>query len=302
MRRQRAAGQLRDRFVRHHAIAVHHVPRNLGVAFVGGVGDDGPAFGRRRLRGMAHGVVVAAGDPPHLGAIGGDRIGATLADAFGDEDHGARAEHRRPPGDRAAVIAVGGAGDRDGARDVAMRARCERLHRRARARSALDRRLDDAADRIGTAERLEAAGDEALALVLEPDRAEAEPRGKARQGDQGRRRIAGPRGDFRLRRGKAGFVQRRVGTVGRGAVGGFAIVEVEGGHWWHSSRQRSMSRRPVLVTQTLTPSGPVEATVLYPLSRRGGRGVRRAISSPGPMRVRVRGRSTADGRRRGGRA
>ena len=58
-------------------------------------------------------IVVVARDAHHF--IGPDRLGAGFGHAFMDKDHGTAAEKARAGRHRLAVIAVGGAADRDAA-------------------------------------------------------------------------------------------------------------------------------------------------------------------------------------------
>jgi len=95
--------------VKQRLVALHDPGGDLLVASPGGVLDEGAA----RLiggegRGPANRVVVAAVDPHHLRPFGCDARG-------GLREHHHRDEHGRPdtemgrhPGDRAAVVAVGG--------------------------------------------------------------------------------------------------------------------------------------------------------------------------------------------------
>ena len=79
-----------------------------------------------------------------------------------EEDDAAAAEDLGTPGDRAAVIAVGGAAHRDRHRAVAMLARAQLRRRHVAAL-----RLKLPQHRISAAQRLEAAKAESRALVLD---------------------------------------------------------------------------------------------------------------------------------------
>src|SRR5690606_26228873 len=75
------------------------------------------------LRCVPDGVVVVALDLDDLRTVTGDRIAPPLADGLVHVDHAAATEQPGTPGDRTAVIAVGGAADRFAADDVTVRAR-----------------------------------------------------------------------------------------------------------------------------------------------------------------------------------
>src|SRR5262249_42565482 len=111
VRRRRDVGPLLSDLCRHYAVSVHHVDRDVAIAGIRRVGDDGPTIGRRGGGGFAHRVVVVAVDDADLGTVARDRIAASLADVCVHEDHAATAEELRTPRDRSAVVAVGGTGD-----------------------------------------------------------------------------------------------------------------------------------------------------------------------------------------------
>ena len=168
--RRRCTVPLVGGLVRHQPVALHDLPRHLGVAAPGRVRHDEPALRLRLPRCFAHGVVVGAGDPAHLRAIAGDRVHPTLAYALVDEDHAATVEALRAPGHGAAVIAVGGAGDGDPLGGAPVAACCQIGRARLR-RHAATRQFggQHGGHRVGAAERLEAAEAEAGRLVLQPD-------------------------------------------------------------------------------------------------------------------------------------
>ena len=132
MARARALG---ERLADHHDVALHHRLRHLLVARPGGVGDDLPAVLPPGVRAEPDQVVVGAAGPHHLGPERRDGLGAPRAYALVHEDHRLDPGLPGAPGDRAAVVAVGRAGN--GQTVGAMPAR-------------------QALDRIGAAERLEA--------------------------------------------------------------------------------------------------------------------------------------------------
>ena len=105
------AGTLREGLVGDQAVTLHHVARCLEAAVRGRIGDHVPALRRRVQRSLAHGVVERAGEAAHLRAISLDRAGAARADHVRHVDDAGAAEAAGAPGHRAAVIAVGRAGD-----------------------------------------------------------------------------------------------------------------------------------------------------------------------------------------------
>ncbi len=119
--RRRFVRQRPDDLARHHAVAVHHVDRNLAVTLVGRVRHHGPAILPRLVRGVAHRVVVVARHADHFGPILRDRGAPPLAHGLMHVDDAAAAEEPRAPGDGASVIAVGRAGHGDRLHDVARR-------------------------------------------------------------------------------------------------------------------------------------------------------------------------------------
>ena len=135
----------------------------------------------------------------HLGPKRRDGVGAPRAYALVHEDHRLCADLPGAPGDGAAVVAVGRAGD--GQTVGAMPAR-------------------QALDRIGAAERLEALQREAVALVLVEQLGDAGLGGNRREPAKRRRRIAGPGPDGVP--GGAALLGREdvplLGPVGRVAV------------------------------------------------------------------------------------
>ena len=178
-----------QRLADRRRIALHHRQRDRFIAFPRGVGDHGPAFPRGGLGRDAHGIVIAAGDAAHIGAEGGHRVGPRLRDAGMDEDHRRAAGRSGAPGDRAAMIAVGGAGDGHARSDSADIGRGEVGRRELAAELALGFGEHQRGDRIGAAQRLEAAQAEPLAFVLDMDQRNTVFRGKRRQRDQRRRPI-----------------------------------------------------------------------------------------------------------------
>ena len=143
--------------------------------------------------------VVGAAGPHHLGPKRRDGLGAPRAYALVHEDHRLDPGLPGAPGDRAAVVAVGRAGD--GQTLGAMLAR-------------------QALDCVGAAERLEAPEPEAVALVLVEQLGDAGLGGNRREPAKRRRRIAGPGPDGVP--GGAALLGREdvplLGPVGRVAV------------------------------------------------------------------------------------
>ena len=117
---RRPLAELLHGFFHHQLVALHDVARHVHVAGVGGVGDDEPAVPFGVLGRPADGVVVVAGGAHDLGAVGGNRRAAALPHRLVDIDDAAAAEGAGTPGDRAAVVAVGGAGHGGGADDADM--------------------------------------------------------------------------------------------------------------------------------------------------------------------------------------
>ena len=107
----RRSRQMAQRLAHDHRIALHDQAGNALIARPGCVGDDGPAPLGRDPRGLRDRIVVAAGDADHLGAEAGDRRDALVADAAMDEDHRPGADQLRALRHRAAMIAVGRAGE-----------------------------------------------------------------------------------------------------------------------------------------------------------------------------------------------
>jgi len=124
-----------------------------------------------------------------------DGLGAAGADCCVQEHDAACAELPRAPGDAAAVVAVGGAGDGDEAGVVAA---CEEVGGAGGGAAAGELDQQDVGDGVGTAERLDAAEAEAVALVLEPNGADAGLGGQGREIVQRRLGVARPARDFRL--------------------------------------------------------------------------------------------------------
>ena len=226
-------GELRLDLGGHHAVAVHDIARDVAVAGIRGVGDDGPAFGGSGRRGGTDGVVVVARNFADLGAVAGDGVAPALADVLVNEDHAAATEQARAPGDRAPVVAVGGASDRRGTdhgRRLRRTSAVEQVARAHARRRRTDRRRDFLAQqvghRVGAAERLEAlepVAREAAALVLVPQLGEAERARQAVESQQRRRGVARPARDFRKRGGERGCIQHgrtRVAVGCLAALGG----------------------------------------------------------------------------------
>src|SRR5262249_56608874 len=107
----RKRGALLERLLDHQAVALHHIARDIGIAFVGGVGDHVPAVCGGIGDGVPHGVVEGSFHAANLCAVGGDRTATALAYCPVHVDDAAAAEGLCAPGHRSAVIAVGGAGD-----------------------------------------------------------------------------------------------------------------------------------------------------------------------------------------------
>ena len=99
-----------DDFPRHHTIAVHHVNRNVTIAFVSGVRDDGPAVLCCLFCRVVHGVVVVALYANDLGAIKRNGGATSLADGGVNVNDATTAKQLCAPSDRAAVIAIGRTG------------------------------------------------------------------------------------------------------------------------------------------------------------------------------------------------
>ncbi|OIQ75582.1 hypothetical protein GALL_427470 [mine drainage metagenome] len=97
----------------HQLVALHHVPGHVHVTRIGRVRDHEPPIGVGVARSLPHGVVVVArsADDTCAEALYGPL--AHPADAGMDVDHAPAPEQLRPPGDRAAVVAIGGAGHGD---------------------------------------------------------------------------------------------------------------------------------------------------------------------------------------------
>ena len=185
----RRLGKLAQGLAHHGGVALHHQPGNALVARPGRVGDDSPALLGRDACGLGDRVVIGALDPDHLGAEAGDGRHALVADAGVHEDGSLGADELRALRDRASVIAVGGTGDRHPGRDGANLGRVQfgDVDRASELAAGFLQHEPD--DRVGAAQRLEAAEPEPEALVLDMDRADAEFGGQGRQGVQGRRRM-----------------------------------------------------------------------------------------------------------------
>ena len=180
----------------------------ISIAGIGGIGDDGPAFGGGVGSTLAHAVVIIPIDPAHLSAISLDRVLSGLAHGRMDVDHRLRAEELRPPGDRAAVIAVGGGRHSQIGGEVTVVAGEQQRAGDGRTEGLLTGiAQDELGDGIGAAECLEAHEIEALGLVLVPDAIQPEMAGKAVQLDQWRRPIARPVVDDRFGEEKAFMAQ-----------------------------------------------------------------------------------------------
>ncbi|MNV54068.1 hypothetical protein D3C71_1462390 [compost metagenome] len=185
--------------VGHHRVSLHHVLGHFHVAGIGGVGHHIASKPRRVLGGLADGIVVVAGGAHHLCAVLLDRPLAAFADGRMDIDHALAAKALRAPGHRTAMIAVGRAGHRHGLRQFPVTAGQQIVDRQVVApQPGRELAQQLAADRVGPAQRLEAAQPEAAAFVLVADGRHA---GLARQtGQVAQRRglIAGPAADLRL--------------------------------------------------------------------------------------------------------
>ncbi len=105
----RSHASLLDHFGGDGGVALHHVARNILVAVIRGVGHHLPAVGARQPRGLGHRIVVVAGNAHDLRAVRGNGVLAFLADVRVQHDHAAAAGRARRGGQRAAVVAVGGA-------------------------------------------------------------------------------------------------------------------------------------------------------------------------------------------------
>jgi hypothetical protein len=214
------------------AVALHDAARNGAVALIGGVGNHFPAFGGGDCGGVVHGIVVAAWHAHDLGAMGGDRRCAAFAHRRMDDDDAAAMEEPRPPGDRAAVIAVGGAGHGDAFGEMAPAAVGER-RRRHRSLARLRHRVgEQAEDGIGAPERLEALEAEAMGLVLEEEAFDAERGGRAPEVDERRRGVGRPRGDLAMGGAETVLVEHRLQrrAVERGTRHGAGIMKMRDGH------------------------------------------------------------------------
>ena len=191
--------QFGDDLARHHAIPMHHIDRNVAIPLVGRIADDGPAVRLGLAVGMAHRVVIVARHTHHLGAVVGDGRTPAFADRGVDVDHASAAEHLRAPGHRASMVAVGGAGHGDLPRKLAPTPGKHVGHRhRLAAVVRQDGLLQQAVDRVGSAERLEALEREPRALVLVQHLGHAELPRQRRQPAQGRGAVSGPLPDLAL--------------------------------------------------------------------------------------------------------
>ncbi|OIQ66275.1 hypothetical protein GALL_521570 [mine drainage metagenome] len=213
------AGQL-DQLVGDHPIALHHVARHRFVAGVGRVGDDLPAVRGGQPRGLEHRLVVVAGHAHDLGAERGDRRLALGADLGVQHDHAAAADRRGGRGQRAAVVAVGGAdhdqlAQRVGAAPGEQLGGVDALRRQAP--------LDQPQQRVRRAQRLEAAQRRARRFVLHVDCGHADFGGQTGQRDhrRGPRRQLAPAGQQRARGARRlqaeDVAQRRVVVAAHGA-------------------------------------------------------------------------------------
>ena len=193
----RRPGPLVHRFIGHHPVALHDVARHLGIAVPRGVGDHEPAIGLRDGGSFAHGIIVSAGDHADLRAVMGDGVDAALADAFMHENHAGGAEALRAPGDRAAVIAVGGTGEGDAGGGGAETPGDEVGGAGIGGDAAPGQFIGQHhPNRIGPAQRLETAEPEAAGFIFDAQSGDADFRSQRRQIPQRGDGIAGPGGDF----------------------------------------------------------------------------------------------------------
>ncbi len=148
-------------FEGHQFVALHHIPRNIRVAGIGRIRDDGPAVGIRLVLRFAHAVVIVALAADHRGAKIFDCLFAALADGFMNEDNAVTAEGSGPPGDRTAVIAVRCAGYRQfcGVRRKGLVVRPGDACLRGRP-------AEHPPDSIGPAQRLETSKAEPVGFIL----------------------------------------------------------------------------------------------------------------------------------------
>jgi hypothetical protein len=186
------AGTLREGLVGDEAVTLHHVARRLEAAVRGRIGDHVPALRRGVRRSLAHGVVERAGEAAHLRAINLDRAGAARTDHVRHVDDAGAAEGAGTPGHRAAVIAVGRAGDGHAGGKIGAAAGGEI----ARGDGDLLRRedvpLQDLEHSIRAAQRLEAENAETLGFVLVEDLAQPRAGGEPGEPAQRGRIVAGP--------------------------------------------------------------------------------------------------------------
>ncbi|MCY1510417.1 hypothetical protein D9M68_447930 [compost metagenome] len=175
---RRAGPGVLEQFVHEDAVALHHVTRNLFVAFVGGVGNHLPAVRLRQPRGLFHRGVVVAGDAHDLGAERGDGRLALFADLRVQHDHAATAHALRGRGQCATVVAVGRA-DGD---EVAQRRRVPAREQVGGCPAPLRPAAQHQAQQgHGRAEHLEAAERGAPRFVLDGHLRDAQLRGEPEQ-------------------------------------------------------------------------------------------------------------------------
>jgi len=174
-------GKLAQGFMHDCRVALHDQQGDALVTRPGRIGDDGPTFFVGDARRFDHRVVVGTFHANHLGAEAGDCGDASVADAAMDEDHGTSAHESGSLCDRAAMIAVGGAGKGHGGRDGFDRRIVQLADIDGAAQPARRFLEDQPDDGIGASERLETAEAKALAFVLHVERGETKLCSEARQ-------------------------------------------------------------------------------------------------------------------------
>ena len=182
-------------FFKNDRIPLHHVPRNGRITGKGGVRHQVPAMPIRLLEGDPYRIVVVAGRSFDTGAEIGDGFGPCITHAGMDENNAAASKGVRPPCDRAAVVAVRGAGHRDACNDFFKTALRDIRRRDVSANFLRYNPLQKPRNRVGAPQRLEAFQSEPAGFVLVQNALHVQFPGHPGQIDQRGRPVTRPAGD-----------------------------------------------------------------------------------------------------------
>src|SRR5450631_3640594 len=93
-------------FVDHHAVALHHIARNVDIPFIRCVGNDVPALFPGIAGSLPDSVVIVPRYAPDLGSVSCNRAATRLTDTCVNVNDTATAEFLGSPGDRSAVVSI----------------------------------------------------------------------------------------------------------------------------------------------------------------------------------------------------